>query len=354
MWRIAIVKCSGRIAPCGEARREFHHGLSQLNWMLSNDIVRNALTPKNVSLETHNNGKGSSQRRGLPKSGPKNRTTNKNKGSGKKNVAVTWSTGSDRDKEAANSVLSQIFRMNRAGNIKIINSETSKPEETNIRTFGKGINLEENGLVIVNFEEVGTLKVPLVKLVERKVALKRFSDEKARQKEKELIDMGVLKKKPAKLGDSDKGEDSVKQIKVSWQIKDDDLSKQKSHEIINQLKKGYKVHLYIADKAHINSKNLAADFDNVQKPNTKKLSNKDLQQRSSVYEKLQEIFEEYSAQPVIEGSVETKMLIKLTPKVSPAGDKDSKQALKEQRKKERQEKLMMRLERKKQRSAETD
>lgn len=319
--------------------------------MLSNDIVRNALTPKNVKIETPAGNKGTTPRRGPVKNSSHHRSANKNKANGRKNVSVTWSTGSDRDKEAANSVLAQVFRMNRAGNIKFINSETSKPEETNIRTFAKGINLEENGLLIANFEEVGDFKIPLLKVVERKVALKRFSDEKARQKEQELIAMGLLKKKPMKLGDSDKGEDSVKQIRVSWQIKEDDLNKQKSHEIISQLKKGYKVHLYIGEKG---SKNLAADFDPLQqsaKVSLKKLSSKDLLQRQSVYDHLQKIFEEYSAQPVIEGSVETKMLVKLTPKNSTTDGKDNKQALKELRRKERQEKLMMRLEKKKQRSA---
>lgn len=354
MLSVSIFKYVSRIAFVRDFRREVHSSLRGSNWMLSNDIVRNALTPKNTGMGARSNEKSSSQRRGPPKSGQKHRQSGKNKGSGKKSIAVTWNTGSDRDKEAANSVLSQIFRMNKVGNVKFINPETSKPEETNIRNFAKGINLEENGLVIVNFEEAGDAKIPLVKLVERKVALKRFSDEKAKQKEQELINMGLLKKRSSKAGESEKTEETVKQIKVSWQIKDDDLSRQKSHEIVTQLKKGYKVHLYIGDKAQMNAKNLAAEFDASQsshKTAAKKLSNKELQQRQYVYDKLHEIFEEFSAQPNVEGNLETKMLIKLTPKSSSTTDKDDKQALKERRKRERQEKLLMRIERKKLRSA---
>lgn len=285
----------------------------------------------------------------------KNRPANKNKPHSRNNLAITWSNGSDRDKEAASAVVSQIFRMNKAGAIKFVNSTTSKLEGTNIRSFAKGINLEKNGLVIVNFEEIDeATKVPLVKLVDRKTALKRFSDEKAKQKELEMINLGLVKRRAARSSDGEKADDNVKQIRISWQIKNDDLNKQKAHEITTQLKKGYKVYLYIDDKNHINSKNWTTDFDIPLRKNAQKeLSAKELNQRNYVLQRLMEIADEFSNQPTIEGGVETKILIKLTPK-NVTMEPSSKQSLKEQRKKERQEKLQQRIERKRQRILEKE
>lgn len=335
--------------------RGFHTSLIRSDWMLSNDIVRNALTSKNVIRGKPIGPNGGDKSRGPMKKTLRNRPVNKNKTHHRKSVNVTWTTGSDRDKEAANAILSQIFRMNKAGTIKFVNSTTSKLEETNIRLFAKGINLEENGILIVNFEAIDEFtKIPLVKLVDRKTALKRFSDEKAKQKEQEMINLGLLKRKPVRSGDGEKAEDNVKQIKISWQIKNDDLNKQKSHEITNQLKKGYKVHLYIDDKNHISSKNWAAEFDSPPKKNElKTLGARELNQREFVLQHLMGIVDEYSTQPVIEGSVENRMLIKLAPKAAVMEPSD-KQSLKEQRKKERQEKLQQRIDKKRQRNLERE
>lgn len=323
--------------------------------MLSNDIIRNALTSNSNSRGKPVGTSSGSQPRGPLKKLTKNRPVNKHKTHGRNNLAITWTSGSDRDKEAANAMVSQIFRMNKAGAIKFVNSTTSKLEEANIRSFAKGIDLEKNGLVIVNFEEIDeTTKIPLVKLVDRKVALKRFSDERAKRKEQEMISLGLVKKKPARSSDGEKTDDNVKQIKISWQIRDDDLKRQKAHEITSQLKKGYKVFLYIDDKKCINSKNWATEFDAPLRKNAQKdLNAKELNQRNYILQQLEEIVDEFSNQPIIEGSAETKVLMKLTPK-NVTTEPNSKQYLKEQRKKERQEKLQQRIQRKMQRISEKD
>lgn len=351
MWKIAASKDLVFLGSRLGIWRGFHTGLVSSNWMLSNDIVRNALTSK-FNPNIKNPG---SQNRGPPKKMTKNRAVNKNKLQNKRNPTISWNSGSDRDKEVANSVLSQIFRMNKAGAIKVVNPETSKLEETNIRSFAKDINLEENGLIIVNFEEVDELtKIPLVKLVDRKTAMKRYSDERAKRKEQEMINLGLLKKKFIRSGEGEKAEDNVKQIRISWQIKNDDLNRQKSHEITNQLKKGYKVHLYIDDKSNINSKNWAAEFgSSSRKARSKELTSKEMTQRNYILEQLLQMVGDYAVQPVIEGTVETKLLMKLTPR-SITTDANDKQSLKEQRRRERQEKLQLRIERKKQRSVEKD
>lgn len=357
MWRILALKRG----TCGvfNVKRGFHESKLKSDWVLNNDIIRNAIAPKRLDKENPLENKRTNQNRGLPRNSPNNfKPTNFHKNKferpqTRKNISVTWSTGSERDKQAANSVLSQIFRMNKAGLINTINVDDNKVHQTNIRIFAKGIDLSKVGFSIVNFEQLNeTTQIPLVKIVDRKVALKKYSDEIANRKQKELQSMGILKRRPSKTSEADKGEDSTKRIKVSWQIKEDDLSKQKTHEIISQLKKGYKVHLCIDDRNNINAKNWSAGFENLgasDKVANKVLSSSEMKKRTFILDKLSGIADDYSVQPVHEGTIETKMLIKLAPKTSNNKDRE---ALKEQRRKERQEKLMKRLEKQKQREEE--
>lgn len=357
MWRILALK-KGSFGVVNVTRR-LHQTKPKSDWMLNNDIIRNAIAPKKLNRENLLENKRTSKTREIPKNSsnnfkPHNFHKNKlEKPQSRKNISVTWSTGSERDKLAANSVLSQIFRMNKAGVINIINVDDNKVQQTNIRIFAKGIDLSKVGFSIVNFEQLNeTTQIPLVKLVDRKVALKKYSNEIADRKQKELLSMGILKKRPPKTSEADKAEDSIKRIKVSWQIKEDDLSKQKAHEIISQLKKGYKVHLCIDDRNNINAKNWSVGFENLgtsDKIANKALSSSELEKRTFILDKLQGIADDYSIQPVNEGTIETKMLIKLAPKTSNNKDRE---ALKEQRKKERQQKLMKRLEKQKQREGE--
>lgn len=226
---------------------------------------------------------------------------------------------------------------------------THRIEPSNIRYFAKGIDLDKVGLSIVNVEQIDNEnQIPLVKIVESRVALKKYSDFLAKKKEKELMELGVLNKSYKNLV-TDKKEDNLKHIKISWQIESDDLKRQKAHEIVSLLKKGNKVTLYLDDKNNINSNNWLENFeelDRSQKGEPPRLPESVFQKRAAVLETLKEIVSEYANDPVLLGNMNSKMIMKLIPKdVKPQNN--DKRALKELRKKERQEKLQKRIQRKK-------
>ena len=207
---------------------------------------------------------------------------------------------------------------------------------------------------IVNVEQIDDEnQVPLVKIVESRVALKKYSDFLAKKKEKELMQLGVLNKSFKNLV-TDKKEGNLKHIKISWQIENDDLEKQKAHEIVSLLKKGSKVTLYLDDKNNINSNNWLESFeelDHFQKDSATRLSKLVLQKRAAVLEILKETVKEHANDPVLLGNIGTKMIMKLTPKdVKPQNN--DKKMLKELRRQERQEKLNKRIEKKKEKMKE--
>lgn len=271
-------------------------------------------------------------------------------GKHRRKIVVKWNSGSERAQEAANSVLAKIFKMNDRGTIKTVNQDTNRLEETNIREYAKGIDLDRQGFTVVDIQEQDGSQIPLVKLVESRVALKKYSDELAKQKEQEMASLGISRKRTGKPAENEKSEDCVKQIKVSWQISDADLHKQKANEITAQLQKGFKVYLYVDGKDSFGRSNWADKFEDLgeEAGSRNKLSGKDLKRRCLVLEALQEIAKDVSVQPVVEGSLQTRMIMKLSPKPA-ASPKQDKNVLKEQRKRERQEKLHRRIEKKKQR-----
>ncbi|CAR24023.1 Aim23p [Lachancea thermotolerans CBS 6340] len=269
----------------------------------------------------------------------------------RKRTTLKWNTGSERAQAAANFTLRQVFKMNERGVVKVVNQTTNKLEETSILIWAGELDLQKHGLAIVDVEQRGTFSIPLVKLVESKTALKKYSDELAKQKEEELTRLGFSSKRTGRKNENDSNEDNLKQIKVSWQISDADLNKQKANEIISQLKKGYKVFLYMNGKDALNKSNWAEDITDEEPAHTRKHSDRELERRQHIVEQLQVIVNEFSLSPTVEGSIETRLIMKLSPKPV-ASKKEDRMALKEQRKRERQEKLERKLEKKKLRNSE--
>lgn len=273
-----------------------------------------------------------------------------------KRVMVRWTTGSERARLAANQVVKEVYGLNKDGTIKTLDQQTNQLHTSDIRTFIKGLNLDEEGLSIVNIEKHGNdkykkLHIPLVKKVDAKIALKRYTDLLAKEKEKELAELGLLKKKNNNFSKKDP---TIKHIRITWQINEDDLKNQKSNEINSLLQKGHKVNLYIDSKANNLSKSWLENFEELEdNESAKNLSKRHVRENSSLVENLKEIVEPYSITPVIEGSVYNKMIIKLAPRPDTKPNVDKK-SLRDERKKERQLKLQKRIEKKKMKENESD
>ena len=301
---------------------------------------------------------------------------------GKKRLMITWTTGSQRAQDAANSVIREILRLNHSGTIKAIDTESNKMHTTNIREFARGINLDTTGLSIVNVESSSGISnetlIPLVKLVDSKVALRRYSDELARLKEEELIAKGLMTRKRSSSGNSNNnngtsgnGDGGLKHIKVSWQIEIDDLVRQKIKEVLTLLKKGHKVNIYINDRNKISSANWLDTFEDLEQGANHAttttqihLPKREIRKREDIVREIRMVLEEYTSKMTIEGNIRSKMMVKLVPKpqnvtatspdtngngTTPKGVTElDERALKEERRRQRQVKLQQRTERKRQ------
>lgn len=272
----------------------------------------------------------------------------------KKRIVINWNSGTERAQDAANKVIREVFKLNSKGSIRIFDDKTHKIETSNIKYYAKGLDLDKFGVSIVDIETVTEdIRIPLVKIVDCKTALKKYSDDMAKDKEQELMEKGLLRRKAY---DSSKNEGALKHIKLSWKIREDDLLNQKSHEIESLLKKGNKVNIYIDDRTDT-PKNWLEEFENSMTPSEEetqkevRVPKKELRRRNEILEQIQTLVEDLSVAPVIEGDVTSRIMIRLVPKPA-TKEKVDRHNLKEERRRERQEKLEKRIQKKKERLAQ--
>ncbi|SCV01854.1 LAMI_0G14180g1_1 [Lachancea mirantina] len=314
------------------------------NARTNNDILLNTTALLKSQKSNHRDDKFSRQVI------PKKRAKPIGLSSHRKRLALRWSGGNERAQQAANWIIERSIKINSRGIVKMVNTESNKLEEVQIQTLPEKIDLSSQGLILVDVEEQHGSKIPLIKIVEAKTALKRYSDAIASRKEKELSRLGISArtgKKPEKDKDS-----CIKQIKVSWQISDSDLVNQKANEIESQLQKGLKVHLYVDSKDALSKANWTNDFNstNSSAPIQNNISKKELKRREFIVEALQKIAENSNASYTLEGSSETRLIMKLASKSS--GNSDEKKTIKEHNRREKQAKIEKRVEKKRLREAQ--
>lgn len=272
------------------------------------------------------------------------RTTNHKPHS--KRLVIKWSSGTAKQQAAASSVLEEIMAINPKGKIKAVNPEDNTVEEHNIREYLKGIDLNKLGITVVRTlqNEITGEKIPMIKEIQTRLALKNYSNKLSKIKEQELLSKGVGADKIGRRHTESKSDANCKNVKVSWQISDYDLNKQKHNEITSHLRKGLKVALFVNEKDSSNVNPVTAEELSESKSNS--LTKKERNRREEVLLKLKEMIADYSTQVSEEGSIFKRMIIKVTPNLVASDQSSDKRALKDQRKKERLEKLNKRLEKK--------
>ncbi|CEP64488.1 Aim23p LALA0_S11e05292g [Lachancea lanzarotensis] len=347
----------------GRVHRGFHpdRPITSGSVSRSNDILFNATTSmkNNKSRKSYPNASATNSQ--LPKSTFPLRRNVKlgNSASGqhfaKKRTMIKWTSGTERAQNAANHILQQVLKYNGRGIVKVVMQESNTLEEKVFVNWAADIDLDQMGFILVNIEQTSSGSIPLIKVVDSKTALKRYSDELAERKKEELIKMGFSSKRLGKKNDKDNSDDNLKQIKISWQISDSDLNKQKANEITSQLKKGHKVYLYLNGKDELSKINWSDDISASQEDEKKskgpKITSKEYARRETVLRRLHEITSEWALQPALDGSIESRLIMKLNPKPA-STNKDDKALIKEERRQLKQARLETKLLRKKKKESE--
>ncbi|AGO12817.1 AaceriACR262Cp [[Ashbya] aceris (nom. inval.)] len=244
----------------------------------------------------------------------------------KKKVFVRWATGSEKAREIANAVVSEVLSSRSDGRLRLIVPEENRIQELSMQEVARQLDLEVHSLrFLKNETDAAGRPLPLVKRVPVREAFRLHADRIAAEREKELRNKGVA---ASRVGAKERRAPDSKQVRISWQISPTDFSNQKSKEIRGHLERGHTVLVLLANKDAPDS--------------AAKLSPRELARRSALLDDLAAILEGVNCSVVRSGDPASRVELKLVPKASQQVDRN---ALKEQRRLQRAEKLKRRLER---------
>lgn len=243
------------------------------------DFVKKDFVKKDYNKKDFNK-RDSNSKDFTRKKHPSKYTFNKKKESYEKKIKYDLGfleTGNDRDKAAAKRILSEAVANNKKGIIQLI-----VPKEPikicQILEVYQSMILKDKGLIIVgskNIDEtncdetkldIGS-KMIIVKLVDRDISSKQYSDYLAEQavEKLKLSKSSIIDKQNKKKDDNNNsGGTEIKIVQIGWNISINDLTGQKKFEIENHLKKGNDVEIVIDDREFLdkdNSSNTTSIFE---------------------------------------------------------------------------------------------
>lgn len=260
-------------------------------------------------------------------------------------------TGTNRDREAANVIISKVKNMNHQGLMKLIQDGQDKGV-VSIFSCCRGLNLDNEGLVIVSRlrQKIGGREeelLPVVRVVDQQQARKAYSDYLSEQVTKRLriSNPGIIKRQErGKINNDDNGiageAGDYKIVRVSWQITSNDLHGQKKHEIESPMKKGEAVRIVFDDKRNFARSRARKS------QNPDDMDEVETTRREKVVNFVSQLIESMGTTLEREGTIGDKLMFKVKPLELDNNDKEEKKRQKNLKKKERQEKIRLRTERK--------
>ena len=180
------------------------------------------------------------------------------------------------------------------------------------------LDLKQNGLILI--PPKNDAEPCMVKQTTNIEMIRNYSEELAVLKEKELLEKGSVTALKAlkQRQKAEKKKSAIKSLQMFWHISVGDLKNQKRSEIQSRLSKGESFNIYVKSKGGPAFEDLEDDFKGDDITKSAKYRDEDalsleLKKREMIYNVLQEILQELPCQYEVKGSVETRLLIPITP-----------------------------------------
>ncbi|GMM38796.1 Aim23 protein [Saccharomycopsis crataegensis] len=158
---------------------------------------------------------------------------------------------------------------NPRGVINFMDGDSGDITTTNMRDLinSREWDLNEVGFAIVSVSASGKRKIPLIKCVDKRTAIQKYSDELADVKAQELAGMSTKFASIAEMKKSQKSTaSSVKYVKIGWSISESDLTTKKKTEIMNAMNKANTVMIIFDSKDSLDRLNVNnVDINDLQK-----------------------------------------------------------------------------------------
>lgn len=282
-------------------------------------------------------------------------------------VKFEFLTGLDQAQNALKSVITRVHALSENYRVSFVDLETNKMEQKHLVEIVNLLDLSKNGLLVVPQND----GYPLIKLNKTADMIKSYSDMLAQQREKELLQLGssAAQRAVRQREKLERKKSSTKILALSWHISVSDLLNQKKSEIAKKLDKDGKFVIYMGEKKSLysarmsvnkedgliaNLKNEEVDeevenrcFEGLQPVNLDNADediNIEMRRRHMIFQKLEDILQQYEATYQVSGSVDGRIMLSVTAKPNRPAEQAEKREIsakelrKQQKRQQKQEK----------------
>ncbi|OBA19941.1 hypothetical protein METBIDRAFT_32958 [Metschnikowia bicuspidata var. bicuspidata NRRL YB-4993] len=236
--------------------------------------------------------------------------------------AFNFSTGSERAQTALKSLILKVKSKSSNFNVNYVDPETKEFLTVSLQTLVNKLDLQKEGIRVLPPQGEGP---PIIRVIPVEEMLENYSKELAALKQQELFDMGSTRavKLANMRAQAERKKSATKILTLSWSISVSDLLNQKKNEIEKRMKKDGKLVIFVGEKSSLSAARINAEKEDVL-VNELKTSNTnwnsmdedayllEVKKRELIYAKLQEILQELGCKIETSGSLDTRMMIKMS------------------------------------------
>jgi hypothetical protein len=236
----------------------------------------------------------------------------------RKIVRFEFKTGTDQGQAALKSIIAKVHGYDSSYKVRYVDPESNKIVSKHLVDICNCLDLKQNGLIMI--PPKNDSEPCMVKQTTNVEMIRNYSEELAALKEKELLEKGSITalkalKQRQKL---EKKKSAIKSLQMFWHISVGDLKNQKKSEIQSRLSKGESFNIYVKSKGGPAIEELDDDFKGDDITKSAKYRDEDalsleLKKREMIYNVLQEMLQDLPCQYEVKGTVETRLLIPVTP-----------------------------------------
>lgn len=231
-------------------------------------------------------------------------------------------TGSERAQLALKNLIMKVQSKSSNYEVHYVDPETKKFLTVGLHGLVNKLDLSKEGIKVLPPQGEGH---PIIRIIPVSEMLEAYVDELAAIKQQELLDMGSSRALRAATmrAQAERKKSATKILTLSWSISVSDLLNQKRNEIEKRLKKDDKLVIFVGEKSSLSGARLNAEKEDALEKQLKTSDTKwdrmdeeenllEMKKREMIFGKLQELLEELQCKMDISGTMDARMMIKIS------------------------------------------
>ncbi|KAM9890298.1 hypothetical protein OXX79_011531 [Metschnikowia pulcherrima] len=231
-------------------------------------------------------------------------------------------TGSERAQTALKSLIMKVKDKSSNYDVHYVDPHSKEFLTVSLESLVNKLDLRKEGIRVLPPQADG---LPIIRVIPVSEMLESYVDELAAIKQQELLDMGSARalKAASMRAQAERKKSATKILTVSWSISVSDLQNQKRNEIEKRLNKDGKLVVFIGEKSSLSSARSIAEKEDALAKQLKTSNTNwermdedehalEMKRREMIFGKLDEVLQELDCKWEISGSLDARMMIKIS------------------------------------------